>query len=200
MIESFIIAPYRHTVSAAEGDLSLLPPAGRRFPDVRSDFGKDPPMTATKTSTSKAVTWVLVTDGGKALFFVNHGARIAPRLELLRELNLDNPRTRDQGSDRPGRYNDPTGRKSAVDDTDWHRQAKKQFADTIAEELNAAALRDDFQSLVIYADAITLGELRKGFHKEAAARIIREEALDLTRHPVADIENRLREAFQPGSA
>lgn len=154
-------------------------------------------MNATKKTNGKTVTWVLVTDGGKALFFVNHGGKLAPRLELAKELNLDNPRTRDQGTDRPGRYNDPMGQKSAVEDTDWHKLAKKQFADSIAEEVNSAALREDFQSLILYADAATLGELRKRFHKEAAARIAFEDTLDLTKHPVADIEKRLKDVFLP---
>lgn len=154
---------------------------------------------ATKKTNGKTATWVLVTDGGKALFFVNHGSRLAPRLELAKELNLDNPRTREQGTDRPGRYNDPMGQKSAVEDTDWHRLAKKQFADTIADAVNTAALREDFQSLILYADSATLGELRKRFHKETAGRITYEDSLDLTGHPVADIEKRLRDVFMPSA-
>lgn len=156
-------------------------------------------MNATKKTNGKTVTWVLVTDGGKALFFVNHGSKLAPRLELAKEVNLDNPRTREQGSDRPGRYNDPMGQKSAVEDTDWHKLAKKQFADAIADEVNSAALREDFQSLILYADAGTLGELRKRLHKEAAARIAFEDKLDLTKHPVADIERRLKDVFLPSA-
>jgi protein required for attachment to host cells len=156
-------------------------------------------MQANRKATAKNVTWVLVTDGGKALLFVNHGGRLAPRLELIKELNLDNPRTREQGSDRPGRYNDPMGRKSAVEDTDWHREAKKQFADRIADDINSAALREDFQSLILYADASTLGEIRKRLHKEAAGRITHEDTLDLTRHPVADIEKRVKDALMPGA-
>jgi protein required for attachment to host cells len=156
-------------------------------------------MNATKKTTAKNITWVLVTDGGKALFFVNHGGRLAPRLELLKEANLDNPRTREQGTDKPGRCNDPLGRKSSVEETDWHRLAKKQFADGIAEEINSAALNEDFQSLILYADATTLGEIRKRLHKEAAARIALEDTLDLTKHPVADIEKRVKDAFLPGA-
>jgi protein required for attachment to host cells len=154
---------------------------------------------AIKKTTAKSITWVVVTDGGKALFFVNSGAKLAPRLELGAELNLDNPRTRDQGADRPGRYNDAMGHRTSIEETDWHRLAKVQFADTIADKINSAALNGDFQSLILYADAATLGELRKRFHKEAAGRVVFEETLDLTGHPVADIEKRVREVFLPGA-
>ena len=154
---------------------------------------------AIKKTTAKSVTWVVVTDGGKALFFVNNGSRLAPRLELGAELSLDNPRTRDQGADRPGRYNDSMGRKSSVEETDWHRLAKIQFADSIADKINSAALKGDFLSLILFADAVTLGELRKRFHKEAAGRIVLEETLDLTGHPVADIEKRLKGVLFPSA-
>jgi protein required for attachment to host cells len=154
-------------------------------------------MNAIKKTAEKSVTWVVVTDGGKALFFVNHGGKLAPCLELGDELSLDNPRTRDQGTDRPGRYNDSMGRKSSVEETDWHRLAKAQFAEAIADKLNSAALSGAFQSLILFADAVTLGELRKRFHKEVNLRIVFEEALDLTKHPVADIERRVKDAFLP---
>lgn len=154
-------------------------------------------MTATDNATMKSVTWVVVTDGGKALFFVNHGSRLAPHLELADELNIDNPRTRDQGTDKPGRYNDPMGQRSSVEETDWHRLAKVHFAEKIADKVNAAALSGGFQSMILFADATTMGELRKRFHKEAAGRIAYEETLDLTGHPVADIEKRLKGVFLP---
>ena len=63
--------------------------------------------------------WVLVADGEKALFLRNQGDAQYPNLEVVRELHEENPPTREQGTDRPGRFNDgPTVHRSAVADMD----------------------------------------------------------------------------------
>src|SRR5690348_201438 len=65
--------------------------------------------------------WVLVADGEKALFLRNEGDAEYPNLQVVRELHEENPATRDQGTDRPGRLSDgPSAHRSAVADTDWH--------------------------------------------------------------------------------
>ena len=81
--------------------------------------------------------WVVVADGERALFLQNEGDAIHPNLEVVRELSEENPPTREQGTDRPGRYHDgPSAHRSAVEDTDWHRIAKERFAEEIAEKLS----------------------------------------------------------------
>jgi protein required for attachment to host cells len=47
--------------------------------------------------------YVFVGDGRKALFLRNEGDEKFPNLRAERVLVDDNPRTRDQGTDRPGR-------------------------------------------------------------------------------------------------
>ena len=80
--------------------------------------------------------WVVVADGEKALFLRNEGDATYPNLEVVREVREENPPTREQGTDRPGRFNDgPSAHKSAVADTDWHRVEKERFADEIADRL-----------------------------------------------------------------
>ncbi|MGO4843498.1 host attachment protein, partial [Rhizobiaceae sp. 2RAB30] len=54
----------------------------------------------------KRGTWVLVADGEKALFLKNSGDAVNPNLDVARKMNEENPPTREQGSDRPGRYSD----------------------------------------------------------------------------------------------
>ena len=93
-------------------------------------------------------TWVLVADGEKALFLRNDGDALYPDLTVVRKLHDENPPTREQGTDRPGRHIDgPSAHRSAVEDTDWHRVAKERFADEIAERLyglaHDGARRDD---------------------------------------------------------
>ena len=86
--------------------------------------------------TLKHDLWVIVADGEKALFLRNQGDTQCPNLQVVQEMEQENPATRDQGSDRPGRYNDgPFIHRSAVQDTDWHRIGKERFADEVAERL-----------------------------------------------------------------
>ena len=139
--------------------------------------------------------WVLVADGEKALFLRNEGDGLYPNLTVIRELSEENPPTREQGTDRPGRFNDgPSAHRSAVDDTDWHRIAKERFADDIAEKLYKSAHRGDYDKLVVIAPPLVLGELRKKVHKEVGDRIVAEFAKTLTNHSVPDIEKSLMAA------
>lgn len=133
--------------------------------------------------------WVLVADGEKALFLKNQGDTKYPNLEVVREMEQDNPPTREQGSDRPGRYSDgPSIHRSAVDDTDWHRIAKERFADEIAARLYKFAHAGDFREIILVAPPLVLGELRKKLHKEVDERVSAEIAKTLTNHSVSDIE------------
>ena len=139
--------------------------------------------------------WVLVADGEKALFLKNRGDTKYPNLEVVREMEQDNPPTREQGSDRPGRYSDgPSIHRSAVDDTDWHRVAKERFADEIATRLYKFAHAGDFREIILVAPPLVLGELRKKLHKEVDERVSAEMAKTLTNHSVADIETILMAA------
>ncbi|MGN6471427.1 MAG: host attachment family protein [Rhizobiaceae bacterium] len=136
--------------------------------------------------------WVLVADGEKALFLRNEGDAEYPNLQVVRELHEENPATRDQGTDRPGRLSDgPSAHRSAVADTDWHAIAKERFADEIAERLYTMAHRGDFEHIFLVAPPQVLGEMRKKLHKEVEARVVGEAPKTLTSHSVPDIEKLL---------
>ena len=142
--------------------------------------------------TLKHGLWVLVADGEKALFMRNEGDAKFPNFQIIRELTQENPSTREQGSDRPGRFHDgPSAHKSAVADTDWHKVGKLRFADEIAERLYKAAHRGDFEHIIIAAPPLVLGELRKKMHQEVAERVVGEIPKTLTNQPVYDIEKML---------
>ncbi|NGO51530.1 host attachment protein [Allomesorhizobium camelthorni] len=139
--------------------------------------------------------WILVADGEKALFLKNDGDARTPDLNVVREVHDDNPATREQGTDRPGRFSDGSGaHKSAVADTDWHRLGKERFADEIAERLYTMAHRGDFKEIVLIAPPLVLGEMRRKLHKEVIDRILAEVPKTLTNHPVPEIERILQEA------
>lgn len=140
-------------------------------------------------------TWILVADGEKALFLKNDGDRQNPDLNVVRQVYDENPATREQGTDRPGRFNDgPGAHKSAVADTDWHRLGKERFADEIAEKLYTMAHRGDFEEIVLIAPPLVLGEMRRKLHKEVTDRILAEVPKTLTNHPVPEIERLLQGA------
>ncbi|AZN96310.1 host attachment protein [Mesorhizobium sp. M9A.F.Ca.ET.002.03.1.2] len=139
--------------------------------------------------------WVVVADGEKALFLENHGDTQYPDLQVVQEMEQVNPATREQGSDRPGRYSDgPSIHRSAVEDTDWHRLGKERFADEIAERLYKLAHRGAFKEMVLIAPPQVLGEIRRKLHKEVAEKITVEIPKTLTNHTIVDIENLLQAA------
>jgi protein required for attachment to host cells len=133
--------------------------------------------------------WVVVADGEKALFLRNEGDVEYPNLQVVREMAEDNPPTRDQGTDRPGRLSDgPSAHRSAVADTDWHKIAKERFASEIAARLYRMAHRGDFDRIVLVAPPVVLGEIRKKLHKEVEDKIAAEVPKELTGHTTAEIE------------
>ena len=134
-------------------------------------------------------SWVVVADGEKALFLRNEGDAEYPDLEVFRQVREENPATREQGTDRPGRFSDGPGpHKSAVQETDWHRVEKERFAHEIAALLYRAAHRGDYRRLVIVAPPLVIGELRKEMHKEVEQRLAGEVPKTLTNHTIGEIE------------
>lgn len=132
---------------------------------------------------------ILVGDGQKALFLRNKGTAHAVRLVVEQILERDNPPTREQGTDRPGRANASVGTaRSAMDEVDWHHLAKERFAGELADALYRHAHENRFEKLVIIAPPKVLGNLRKAFHAEVTGRLAGEIAKELTSHPLAEIE------------
>lgn len=132
--------------------------------------------------------WVLVMDGKKALFLRNEGDEKFINLQLIREVEQQNPPTREQGTDSPGRLNDPLGNKSAVEETDLHQLAEDRFTVDIAKQLYMHAHKGDFAGIVLTAPPKALGVLRKELHKTVQDKILAEIDKDLTGHPVDKIE------------
>jgi protein required for attachment to host cells len=145
---------------------------------------------------AERVTWVAVADGEKALLFRNDDTDSRPFLNVIRKDEIDNPPTREQGADRPGRYRGGSQPRSAFDDADWHQLGKERFAREFAGTLNAAALKDAFDQLVIFAPPGTLGQLRGEYHPELQKRLVKEVGSDLTNHPVGEIEKQLAKALR----
>jgi len=136
--------------------------------------------------------WVMVGDGEKALFFRNEGNAASPKLEVVNVLEHDNPSTREQGTDRPGRTFSSMGtRRSALQETNWHKLEKHRFAKEIADALYSAAHRGQYSKLILAAPPMTLGDLRKALHKEVSDKVVGEVSKDLTNMPAHEIERAL---------
>ena len=146
-------------------------------------------MTTEPTSYVPHNALVVVGDGQKALFLRNKGTAHRPQLVVEQILEHDNPPTREQGTDRPGRSNASVGvARSAMEETDWHHIAEERFAGELAEALYRHAQANRFEKLVLIVPPKTLGNLRKALHAEVIARVAAEIPKELTSHPVAEIE------------
>jgi protein required for attachment to host cells len=134
-------------------------------------------------------TWILVGDGRKALVLRNAGTPQQPSLELVDVLHDGaNPPTREQGTDRPGRViQSAIGKRSAVEQTDWHEIGEDRFAATVASRLAAAANQKRFEQIILVAPPATLAALRKQLDGKMQARISAEVGKDLTNHPLPEI-------------
>jgi protein required for attachment to host cells len=136
--------------------------------------------------------WVFVGDGQKALFLINEGDEKFPNLRRLSVEEHQDPPTREQGSDAPGRaYSSVGWGRSAVGQTDWHELEKERFAVAIADRINKAAQSEAFNHLVIVAPPKILGDLRQEFTKETKTKIVAEIPKDLIHHTIAEIEGLL---------
>lgn len=133
--------------------------------------------------------WVLVADGRKSLLLRNEGDGELLNLRRVSVEQQDNPATRDQGTDQPGRLHGSTGQaRSSTEETDWHELEERRFATSVAERLNAAAMAKQFEDLIVVAPARTLAELRKHWSKDLQERLRAEVTKDLTSHPIPEIE------------
>ncbi|TIQ38400.1 MAG: host attachment protein [Mesorhizobium sp.] len=133
--------------------------------------------------------WVIVADGEKALFLRNEGDTKYPNLQVVHEMEQENPATREQGTDKPGRYAE--GPRSAIEETDWHRLGKERFADDIADRLYKLAHRGQFEEIVLIAPPRVLGEMRQKLHKEVCEKVQAEIPKTLTNHTIFEIEGLL---------
>ena len=134
--------------------------------------------------------FVFVGDGRKALFLRNAGDAKFPNLVTERVFAEENPATRDQGSDKPGRSFAAahSTQRSSMEPTDWHEIEEHRFVQRVSAALEALVRRLDTPALVIVAPPRALADLRQALHADVKARLIGEIDKDLTKLPVWEIE------------
>ena len=136
--------------------------------------------------------WVVVCDGAKALIFENVGNKFAPRLQAKEVYSQQDPKTHDLGTDGPGRaINSIDGRRSAMEQTDWHDQAERAFLHDLASRLDAAVSAGAAKAIVVVAPPRAVGVLRAVYSAQLRGALHGELDRDLVKLPVAEIEKHL---------
>jgi len=157
--------------------------------DARSTASKENIMNTTVSVPNGA--WVMVADHSKAILCKNNGSPAAPELEVRRVFeSTDNPRTNQQGTDRPGKVFSGSHH-SAVEQTDWHAIAGQQFIAHVADALAKMQAEEKFESIVLVAPPKALSELREALPESLAGLVVGALDRDLTHLPVADIARHL---------
>lgn len=145
----------------------------------------------------KVTTWILIADGARARLLVNEGPGKGIRPLEARENPHMHDRTRDLGTERPGRVVESVGgaRHGMEPRVDWHTWEKHLFAKSLADSLNAAAAAGKFDRLVLVAPPQSLGELRAALNKKAKEKVHAEINKDLTHLPDRDLAAPLGEVM-----
>jgi protein required for attachment to host cells len=126
---------------------------------------------------------VAVVDGRTIMLFQNIGHE--PDIELS---VLPIPRMEETHAGSGGRH------RSSAANSDLARLTEDDFAAAVSATLNRAALAGEIVSLLIIADARTLGEMRRHIHKSLRGKLLGEIAKDLTGHSKKNIEAVIRAA------
>lgn len=145
----------------------------------------------------KAGMWVVVADGQRGIVLVNDNTALEPQLRVIRTYGQVNPRTSEQGRDKPGRAFESTGtRRSATEEPDLHQRAEDKFVSAIMADLNKDAVNAAFDEVVIVAPPVALGEMRKAVAHDLKNRIALWVDKDLTNEPIPDITKTVVKALE----
>lgn len=141
--------------------------------------------------------WVVVADGGRAIVFVNEGTAFEPELKAVRSYGQDNPKTSEQGRDKPARTFESTGsRRSAMETPDLHQRAEDEFVAGIMADLAKDSEDGAFEHVAIVAAPVALGEMRKAVTAQLEPRIAVWIDKDLTKEPGAKIAEAVMKALE----
>jgi protein required for attachment to host cells len=146
--------------------------------------------------------WVIVGDGRKALFLRNDGTPAAPKFSTVSSCDAPaNPRTSELGTDRPGRVvNSVDGRRSGVEQPDYHDERERAFARKTAEEIGVLCAAKATKWVALIAAPRTLAVWRQYLPENARSKIAAELPKDLTKHPLSDITTILTGISGPAAA
>jgi len=147
-------------------------------------------------------TWIVAADGARARFF--SPSEDAKKLVAVGAADMVAPQSRqhsrDLKSDKPGRSysSSRSGVRHAFEPPhDYHKLEKHRFTAQLAEALDAACGRREFDQLILVAPRRSLGELRTLLSKRVQGRIRLEIPKDLTNEPASRLWRRLATVVRP---
>jgi len=136
--------------------------------------------------------WVVVCDGKKALLLENIGDAVFPNLKTKEVYEHKDLKTREQGTDVPGRSINSVGQaRSAMEQTDWQDQSERAFLEDLAGRLDAAVTSGETKAVIMVAPPRALGVLRQAYSPHLRQALHAEIDKDFVRMPVHEIERHL---------
>jgi protein required for attachment to host cells len=136
--------------------------------------------------------WVVVCDGKKALVMENVGDTKFLNLKTREVYEQPDPKTHEQGTDAPGRsINSIDGRRSAMEQTDWHDQEEQRFLQKLAGHLESEINAGKAKGLILIAPPRALGVLRQAYTPNLRNALRAEIDKDFVKLPVHEIEKHL---------
>lgn len=137
-------------------------------------------------------SWVVVCDGARAQILQNIGLALEPRLRLEESLEQPDKKNTELASDRPGRAFQSFGTKrSAMEETDWHEEAEKEFLRQVASKLEVLVTEKAATHIVLVAPPKALGHLRPLYAAPVRDALKGELAKDLANLTPPEIEKHL---------
>ena len=142
--------------------------------------------------------WIVIADGEHARFVQPDDHNVLRGIRALDSASA-HLRSRDIGSDRPGRsFESSGGAHHAVGERhDLHTMEKERFVRLVAEEINAASARGEFDELLLVAPTRALSELREALDAAAEAKLVGVLDKDLVKTPDHELWPHVREWVSP---
>jgi len=134
-------------------------------------------------------TWVLIADAARARIFENTGKGTGLTIVQDMTLDADLAPSHELGTDRPGRSFDSvgSGRHAMESPSDLHREQKRRFARRVAEAIQNRQATRSFDSLVLVAPPVTMGDLRAALPDKVKAVVAAEVVADLTNTAMSEL-------------
>jgi protein required for attachment to host cells len=147
-----------------------------------------------------AMNWVLIADGARARILGAewHGRDL--RVHELQSFQGDHRPNRELMDDKPSRVYESVGatRHAVEPKSDPHRQLKQKFAAVLSRALAASLEKKMFESLIIVAPAVTMGDLRSVLTDPVKDKVIAEVVLDLTKVPDSEVARNIEDVVPRG--
>ena len=137
---------------------------------------------------------IIVADGGHARFIEPDADNTLRTIGAVDSVSV-HLRSRDIGSDRPGRsFESAASARHAVGPRqELHALEKQRFVRLIGKQINAASARDEFDRLLLVAPPRALSELRETLDTATQAKLVGTLERDLVKIPDPKLWPHVRE-------